>query len=464
VVLGFSWTVVIWGITLVAISAGGLRGFIRTGRVHIGRTHVALVLVLLGTHSNATRSGAEDVLANPLVVETMLRGALDLLAFVLVAPVVGRSFRVVDPTRRMLGLGALTVYVAVAGASVIYSVAALPTAGKVFELGVALTVVWALVVESRQGPRLREAIDLIMSLEIALLVVAVVGFVAVPSMFAEMQNRPGFFLPTTMVAPYAHSNGLSATGALVAVYAFAQLLRAPAERSTWRWSLVGVVGTVAMVLSSGRQGLVIWAVATAILLWRRRPRWLVVFAPVGVVLALTQWSAIWASIWEVAARNQQAGTLATWSGRLTYWDAALQSWFEHPWTGFGFGVGGRFVALRGIGEDSISSLHSGYMEALVGLGLMGAIPLAIAIVRATRWSVPHMALEDDAPYAILIIPLLLHSLVSLGFAGWLTADFVIFGILCALADIYLRDRREARLGRGARREPLVRSDGVGSGR
>ncbi len=438
--VGFTWAVVIWGITVIAVSPGGWGAFIRTGRVRISRQHLAIVLVLLGTHSNAIRSGAEDVLANPLVLETMLRGALDILALVLIAPIVSRMMRQAGRTRGMVGLGALTVYVLVAAASVLYSVAPLPTAGKVFELGVGLTIVWGIALGTDAAVRLREAVRFVLQLEIALLIVAVVGFLAAPSVFSELQNRPGFLLPTTMVSPYTHSNGLSASGALIAIYAFARALEAVGNVTRWRWGAVGALGTVGMLLASGRQGLVIWVVAVAILLWFQRRRWFLAFVPIGVVLALTQWTAIWASVWEISARDQNAETLATWSGRLTYWDAAIGSWLEHPWTGFGFGVGGRFVALAGIGEDSVSSLHSGYMEALVGLGVLGAIPLVYVIFRTTVWCFRRLRVRAEAQYAILIVPLLLHTLVSLGLAGWLTADFVIFACLAAMADTHPRSR------------------------
>ncbi len=441
---GFTWAVAIWAVLIVAVAPGGFRAFIQTGRVRISRQHLAILLVLLGTHSNAARTGAEDVLANPLVVETMLRGVLDVLALALVAPMLSRGIRRAGATRGAMSLGALTVYVVVAGASVLYSVAPLPTAGKVFELGVGLAIVWAIALDRQPGERLRDAVRFVLQLEIALLLVAVVGFLAMPGIFSELQNRPGFFFPATMVAPYTHSNGLSATGALIAVYAVARALQPVDKAGRWKWLTIGLLGTVAMLLASGRQGLVIWVVAIAVLLWSRRRRWFLGFVPAAVLLALTQWNAIWASIWEIAARDQQVGTLATWSGRLTYWDAAVQSWLDHPWTGYGFGVGGRFVALRGIGEDSVSSLHSGYMEALVGLGLLGVVPLAFAVVRTTAWCLRRLGNAAETPYAILIVPLLLHSLVSLGLAGWLTADFIIFACLAAMGDTERRDRTPRR--------------------
>ena len=96
---GFTWAVAIWAVLIVAVAPGGFRAFIQTGRVRISRQHLAILLVLLGTHSNAARTGAEDVLANPLVVETMLRGVLDVLALALVAPMLSRGIRRAGATR-----------------------------------------------------------------------------------------------------------------------------------------------------------------------------------------------------------------------------------------------------------------------------------------------------------------------------------------------------------------------------
>lgn len=437
--VGLVWAAVIWGVTVVAVSPGGFRAFFEAGKVRIGRPHLAILLVLLGTHSTAARTGAADVMSNPLVVETVLRGVLVAVALGLVAPALLRNLAQASRPHRMVGLGALSLYGVVAGVSVLYSVAPLPTAGKVFELGVALAVVWALATEANPGQRLRDGIDFVVRLEMGLLAVAVVGFFVAPGIFAEVQGRPGFVSTATMIAPYAHSNGLSATGALVAAYALAQTLLASTRAMRMRWLAGAALGTVAVILASGRQGLAMWVAVVAVLLWVLRRRWLLVLVPLGLVLALTQWTALSASVWEIVARDQNPDTMVTWSGRFDYWDAAFGAWLEHPWTGYGFGVGGRFVALEGIGEDAVSSLHSGYMEALVGLGVLGVVPLVLAVVRTAAWC--GRRLRAEAPYAILIVPLLLHTLVSLGFAGWLTADFVIFALLAAIADVGRRRRK-----------------------
>ena len=123
-----------------------------------------------------------------------------------------------------MSLGALTVYVVVAGASVLYSVAPLPTAGKVFELGVGLAIVWAIAMDRESGDRLRHAIRFVLQLEIALLLVAVVGFLAMPGIFSRLRTGPASSSRPRWSPPATHSNGLSAAGALIAVYAVARAL------------------------------------------------------------------------------------------------------------------------------------------------------------------------------------------------------------------------------------------------
>jgi O-antigen ligase len=117
-----------------------------------------------------------------------------------------------------------------------------------------------------------------------------------------------------------------------------------------------------------------------------------------------------------------------------YWQAALAVWFEQPLTGYGFGAGGRYVAFQNIG-GVISNLHSGVMELLSGLGILGVLPLAYAVARVGRWSYGLLRGRSELELGILVVPLLLHSTVANGIAGWLTADVVVFACLVALSDL-----------------------------
>ncbi len=434
---GLGWTAVIWAVSLVLLAPGGPRNVLRTGRIGLTKGQWALVLVLLGSHSFASTVSAEEVLANPLVIERIIRGALSGLALAIAAPELIRR-RSAFRSGRFPTLTVLTLYGFVAAASSLYSVAQIVTIGKVFELGAALSAVWLVTLESQDGSRLKDTIRLVVLLEAALLAVAVVGFFLMPSVFYSGDTRPGFLALATMGAPYGAPNGLSASGALVFAYALAEAFEAASSRVRLPWVLLAVVGTLAVLLSSGRQGLAIWLVASAALLWiYRRTLLIILVAPMTALLVWLNWDSLWGTL----TRDQAQVNVSTWSGRFTMWDAAVQALAEHPWTGFGFGAGGRFVALERIGADTISSLHNGYLEALLGVGLIGAIALLIAVARVTAWSVRSIRRRSDVAVTILIFPLLLRTLVSLGFGGWVNTELVLFACLAALTDRQAARRR-----------------------
>ena len=343
--------------------------------------------------------------------------------------------------RRHPSLTAISLYVLVATTSVLYSAAEVVTAGKVFELLAGFVIVWTIALSRNAKEEARSAIHFVILLETAIVVASVVGFFLLPGEFTFVKNRPGFVFRETMVSPFAHSNSLSASGALVAAYALAMFFTSDEVGSRRRWMAAVVVGTLAVTLSSGRQGLVIWLVSVVLLLWvHRRRLFFTLIGPAAAVLVALNWDSIWTSV----QRGQAAGSLATWSGRLNYWGAAIEVWQDHPWTGYGFGAGGRFVALDAIGVD-VSSLHSGYFEALTGVGLLGSVPLLYAVTRTSWWSGRNLFAKRSIP-AIAMVPLLLHTLVSLGFGAWLRADFMIFALLAVLADREVGQRESGEAG------------------
>ena len=336
------------------------------------------------------------------------------------------SYGLCEPnqTHGYRGLFALAIYVGIAGLSTVFSAAPVVSVAKTLELGTGLITVGTLALQFDGRDRLRKLVSLIVTLETALLTVAVIGFYALPTIFAQLQARPGFISPLTMGSPYAHPNALSSMGALCGVYALAQVLQTVgAQRVRW-WAVV-VVGLLGTTLSSGRQGVAIWIVAAAVLLVIQRPRvfaFLVVPAVAWVIVAFG------AEIWEALQRNRPT-TFSTLTGRTMWWGAALDAWRDHPWTGWGYGVGGRFVALESIGRGTVSNIHSGYFEALVGVGIVGVIPLLFAIFRAGFWSLRSLLRHVETEVAILMVPLVLRTGVAQGFGGWLNFELILFACL-----------------------------------
>lgn len=429
---GVLWSLGLWAVLIVFVlpATGHLPHRFSLPR----REQLALIILLIGTTSTVARS-ADEVLTNPLVGESLLRGALATLALLIVLPLVVARLPLGTDVR-FRGLTAVSVYAMVAATSTLYSVAPFSTAGKAYELLVAVAIGWAIAGNPDRRQLARQTIEILIlhaALEVGL---AVIGFFSIPHLFAEVQSRTPFIGTATMVSPYTHSNGLSAEGALISAYALTVWLamrktQTVQPKSLRIWKSVFVIGTFGTVMASARQGLVIWLVSVAVALWVYRRSLLLLAAPLFTWLVVDNWDLVWQAV----SRSQRTHTLETWSGRLLYWGSALEAWGDHPFTGFGFGAGGRFVALLRLDKTTISSVHSGYVEALVGVGILGVVPLIYAMWRVVRWSWKRLASGVDTGPAILIVPMMLHTAVSLGFGAWVHSSVLMFILLAISSDL-----------------------------
>jgi O-antigen ligase len=252
-----------------------------------------------------------------------------------------------------------------------------------------------------------------------------------------------------------HSNAVSSASALVGVFALAKLLAGRSARTFWAAGLV--ISTMALILSSGRQGVAMALAGVALVLWFERRRLFALFiGPAAVLLFISNQQQIMAAL----SRDRPSNWI-TLSGRLPWWEAAISTWERHPWTGWGYSTGGRFVALQSIGSDVVSSVHSGFLEVLVGVGILGAIPFLYALGRLILWSGRKLRARSDVALAVLIVPLVIRTAVSPGFGGWLNVEFVLFALLAALSDV------DAVAGRGGRdrrldQDILLSSDSIES--
>jgi O-antigen ligase len=433
---GVVWTASTW-LVLVILWRWRDR---RAGRQSdwLTRENIALLIALLGTKAVAAQSNVEEILRDPVVLERVIRGSLAALSVLIAGPILLtrlRYRRAPDTTHRNLMV--FVVYLGVCGVSVVYSVAPLVTAAKVFELGAGLIAIGAAALAEDGGRRLRTMAKLVLALEGALVAVAVLGFFTLPGIFTRLEIRPGFVTAVTMTSPFAHANVLAAVAGIVGAYALAQSLESVTWRKTLSWLGVVALGGVAILLASGRQGVVMLVAAAVVLLWfRRRAIFMILIGPAVLVLTWINWD----SLARVFSRGQPQ-LVPTLTGRLTWWEAALQAWAEHPWTGYGYGAGGRFVALASTGANRTSNVHNGYLETLVGVGLIGAIPLFIGLILVVAWSLGALRSGRDVPLAILIVPMILHTAVDQGFGAWLNADFILLVCLAGVGDWWRKERR-----------------------
>jgi O-antigen ligase len=426
--------VIVTAIWCAAIGVCRMRGMpagLRLMSVGLGREHLALALLMLATHARTEREGAAAALSNPFTVETVARAVIVMSAFALVVPLYAKRVRLAQAVRRhWYGVICLAIYTGVAAVSITWSKAPMVTAGKALEIGITYALVWALLARPDREDALKRSIHLVLVLEGILIVIAVIGFFVLPGTFTETQSRTGFVFEATLVAPYLGSNGFSAIGAMLAAFALAQYFIS-GRRGSGAWLWVIAFGTASIVLGSGRQGVAIWVVSIAALLWvYRRELFLLVVAP----LATTVFAVYGTEIITSLTRGQVEGSLSTLTGRTTFWRAAIDAFKDRPITGYGYGAGGRYEALARIGLGQYTHVHNGYLETLVGVGIVGFVPFIIATLRMVWWGATRLLRRVDAPYAVLVVPLILQNAIGMGFGAWLNTHLILFGLIVALSD------------------------------
>ena len=194
--------------------------------------------------------------------------------------------------------------------------------------------------------------------------------------------------------------------------------------------------TLGTLLASGRQGLAVLVVSGALVILALRPwTFLLVVLPGAIAVAI----AFGESILGAASRGQSTEMIMSLSGRTVWWASAVNAWLEQPLTGFGFGVGGRFVALERIGEGHVSSVHSGILEVLLGVGIIGLLPLLYVLFRVVRFTLEALRIETE--YIVVVVEIGVTTIISLGIGG---ADLTLFYLIAALADRWLERPRSAR--------------------
>jgi hypothetical protein len=97
-------------------------------------------------------------------------------------------------------------------------------------------------------------------------------------------------------------------------------------------------------------------------------------------------------------RGQSADEMASFSGRLEWWEVALQQFANYRFTGLGLWAA-RYRVLAKLGFTQTSSIHSDWVEILVGTRAWGVVP--VIVLMAMAWRVPvratinrNIAIED----------------------------------------------------------------------
>jgi O-antigen ligase len=137
-----------------------------------------------------------------------------------------------------------------------------------------------------------------------------------------------------------------------------------------------------LVFSQTRSALAAFVAAAALVVLLSR-RTNVIATTFGTLVLVTA-SSFGSAFLSYFRRGQDAQLLESLSGRTDWWRFGWARFLERPWTGYGAFAGGRFASLAEMGDRFTSSLHNTYLEAMLGIGILGPL-LVLACLIIVWW-------------------------------------------------------------------------------
>lgn len=186
------------------------------------------------------------------------------------------------------------------------------------------------------------------------------------------------------VLPAVSSNDIGTYAAILALIALCRLLPIAGKKSDSTWYILLFAASMAtMVLSQTRSAIAGFLLGVFLLLLFSKRLGLSAFLTfvVAPILVITSMGGL---IWTFLERGQSAQQLATLSSRVDWWSFAWQKFLQRPLMGYGAYAAGRFAVLAKIGQGGTSTMHSDYLEMIVGTGIWGLIPFLVALL-GTWW-------------------------------------------------------------------------------
>ena len=159
-------------------------------------------------------------------------------------------------------------------------------------------------------------------------------------------------------------------------------------------------GALSLLFAQYRTGYVAMVIGIVLLLALRR-KWLWL----GALAAGAAASVAIPGVLSFLLRGQSAGVASHLSGRNVLWSAAIPVWKHSPIIGNGLETASRFDVLQGLGRGFTSTLHSTWVEALVGTGVAGTALVASSVI-LVGWRSFRTAIRKGRLVPFLLVSIL----------------------------------------------------------
>ena len=348
-------------------------------------------------------------------------------------------------------LGIFFLFALWGGMSTAWSVSPASSLYKSFEY-ISMILLFALasylVTSTVKGPReqllaLKSIFDWNWFLIFMSLVVVYVGIPIWPSI--ALQQVPGVLSSRLQGAlPAIAANGVGQLAAILAAVALTRVLLKPGSRTLY----VPLLGfsLVTMLLAQSRSPILAFFLAAVVIMVASRRFGLLLFS--GVLGAGVLLSVYGQDVYAYLDRGQSTESLTTLTGRTTFWQTSLQAMPGRWLTGYGANAGGRYI-LDSMGDSSISTVHSTYVETLVDTGAIGVLLLAAGLLVTWFWLIKLRPYVVKDPISRMLwieslgvmMVITVRSVFSVAFV-W-SSTVLTFGVLIVFVTVMRRhvDRR-----------------------
>ena len=311
------------------------------------------------------------------------------------------------------------------------------------EMLAAVLVVWITMARADAEARLRRLVYWRLVESVLGLVYVTLGNLFDPAEFHEYLQTPGLFGYSWSSPNNLCQFGISARGPSRLI--LSRSCEREAASSSF-FILCYLASAAFPVLAQGRTGMISLVVGTGLILARRFPASSVVTFPAAAGLAIILFGH---TLQTLFLRGEDQEELLSLSGRTTLWDWGWQAFLSQPWLGSGWGVGSRVVLLHNVGPSggafgsTIASLHNGVLEVLLGVGLVGFIIWACAVVWSCWLAAAAYLRGDYLPLTIGMMVPATATFLSTGVGGWLDFFVQYFLAVTALLSLHQQQRVKA---------------------
>ena len=389
---------------------------------------------------------AEDLAANPLDFVGLLRLASTALACMLGVIACISATRAHGETVTNRPLRIYIAYAVIACAGIFTSVSPSLTGYRAFEVVAAIFVICGAYRTAGKEALLR--LERFLYWWCVFLVGTVwVGVAAFPTLTVQRLNSP---IPYQIqgVYPGVTSNTLGELAVLLMFWSIGRVMAPGIEPGPRRSVAIAVaaLGFVTLIGAQYRTGYAAVMLGVAILLFLRGRKVLATYGVIAAVVGTILGSRIATQAAPVLLRGQNTSQITNLNGRLNWWELAIPIWKKSPIIGGGLRTASRLLVLGQSGFGQTSTVHSTWVEALVGTGILGVAALACFLM-VTMWRAFWLATWPNAR----IVPLLV--LMTLAIRSFTGDTFESGGLYCLITLIFVIGLRDNLFIR-KKREPM----------